>query len=102
MQFIPADRLWTVGYYEPGGRWHAVSDHGSQEEAASYIRYLNGGSAIKWELFLELGNDRATERLAGAEEDAEDDIDTAIIGAPVPGSVDPESGVNLADLKGDF
>ena len=36
-------RLWTVGFYAPGGKWHPESDHGSSEEAAERVVRLNGG-----------------------------------------------------------
>lgn len=35
--------LWTVGFYDPSGRWQPESDHGSEEEAARRVHYLNGG-----------------------------------------------------------
>jgi len=35
--------LWTVGYYDPSGRWQADSDHGSSDEAAERVHWLNGG-----------------------------------------------------------
>ena len=35
--------LWTVGFYDPAGKWHSESDHGSPEEAAARVAYLNGG-----------------------------------------------------------
>ncbi|MFC7344597.1 hypothetical protein [Saccharopolyspora griseoalba] len=37
--------LWTVGFYTPSGEWEAASDHGSQDEAAERVHYLNGGCA---------------------------------------------------------
>lgn len=37
--------LWTVGFYDPSGKWHPESDHDSTEEAAQRVHYLNGGSA---------------------------------------------------------
>lgn len=37
------EQLWTVGYYDPSDRWQPVSDHGSPEEAAEKVHYLNGG-----------------------------------------------------------
>lgn len=37
-------RLWTVGYYDPSGRWVPESDHGSPEEAADRVCRLNGGN----------------------------------------------------------
>jgi len=36
-------RLWTVGFYAPDGSWHTDTDHGSKQEAAAQVRYLNGG-----------------------------------------------------------
>lgn len=37
--------LYTVGFFEPGGKWHAESDFNDQGEAAARVHYLNGGSA---------------------------------------------------------
>lgn len=34
--------LWTVGFYDPQGKWHTDSDHTSQEEAARRCAWLNG------------------------------------------------------------
>jgi len=36
--------LWTVGFYDPSGTWHPVSDHGSDGEAAERCHWLNGGT----------------------------------------------------------
>jgi hypothetical protein len=36
-------RLWTVGFYEPNGRWKPETDHDSAEAAAARVHYLNGG-----------------------------------------------------------
>jgi hypothetical protein len=36
--------LWTVGFYKPDGEWYAESDHGSTEDAAKRVAYLNGGA----------------------------------------------------------
>ena len=36
-------RVWTVGFYDPQGAWHAESDHGTPSEAAARVHYLNGG-----------------------------------------------------------
>lgn len=35
--------LWTVGFYKPDGSWEPESDHGSTDEAASRVHWLNGG-----------------------------------------------------------
>lgn len=37
------EQLWTVGFYEPSGQWHAESDHDTPEKAAARVNYLNGG-----------------------------------------------------------
>ena len=34
--------LWTVGFYRPNGQWEPESDHGSKEDAAGRVAYLNG------------------------------------------------------------
>lgn len=36
-------QLWTVGHYDPQGKFIAESDWGSQKEAAARVHYLNGG-----------------------------------------------------------
>ena len=38
--------LYTVGCYTPDGKWIPESDHGSKEEAAERVHYLNGGEGI--------------------------------------------------------
>jgi hypothetical protein len=40
-------RLWTVGFYDPTGRWHSESDHESAEAAAQRVHWLNGNSSEK-------------------------------------------------------
>jgi hypothetical protein len=34
--------LWTVGFYDPIGKWHPESDWDSPEKAAERVAYLNG------------------------------------------------------------
>jgi hypothetical protein len=36
--------LWTVGFHDPAGTWHPDSDHGTREDAAKRVRWLNGGT----------------------------------------------------------
>jgi hypothetical protein len=36
--------LWTVGYYDPDGKWIAESDHNNSEKAANRVAWLNGSS----------------------------------------------------------
>ena len=40
-------RLWTVGFTDGGGKWQPDSDHGSREEAATRVHYLNGGGSAR-------------------------------------------------------
>ena len=35
-------QLWTVGFYDPDGRWHPESDHPTKEKAAERVAWLNG------------------------------------------------------------
>ena len=37
--------LYTVGFYDPHGAWHADSDWRTREEAATQVHYLNGGQS---------------------------------------------------------
>jgi len=37
--------LWTVGFYMPDGTWEPESDHGSKDEAAARVAWLNGGAS---------------------------------------------------------
>ncbi len=34
--------LWTVGFYDPSGRWHADSDYDNRSDAAARVAWLNG------------------------------------------------------------
>lgn len=36
------ERLFTVGFYDPKGKWHPESDHKTADEAAARVAYLNG------------------------------------------------------------
>lgn len=38
--------LYTVGFYDPSGKWHPDSDHTDQEKAAQRVAYLNGGQQL--------------------------------------------------------
>jgi len=35
--------LWTVGFYDPSGKWHPESDHNKKDDAANRVHFLNGG-----------------------------------------------------------
>lgn len=34
--------LWTVGFYDPNGKWNAESDHSDPNKAAERCAWLNG------------------------------------------------------------
>ena len=36
--------LYTVGYYDPAGKWESESDWPTTKEAAQRVHYLNGGT----------------------------------------------------------
>lgn len=36
--------LYTVGFYDPQGKWITDSDYNKAEEAAERVHYLNGGA----------------------------------------------------------
>ncbi len=36
--------LWTVGFYDPQGKWHSESDHDAPGDAANHVNWLNGGN----------------------------------------------------------
>ena len=38
--------LWTVGFYDPKGKWVAESDWESPEKAADQAQRLNGGGSL--------------------------------------------------------
>ncbi len=40
-------QLWTVGFYDPAGKWHSDSDHATKEDAARHVAWLNGAAAVK-------------------------------------------------------
>ncbi len=39
--------LWTVGFYDPKGRFQPESDHDTSEKAAKRVHYLNGAEENK-------------------------------------------------------
>ena len=56
---ITDSELYTVGFYEPNGKWQAESDHNTREKASARVAFLNGSSNL-----TELHNLRArVERL---------------------------------------
>lgn len=36
--------LWTVGFFDPTGKWYPESDHQTIQAAAARVNYLNGGA----------------------------------------------------------
>lgn len=46
LKYLRGEELWTVGFYDPDGKWHAESDHDAPDKAAARVNYLNGGQAV--------------------------------------------------------
>lgn len=41
--YVRSEReLFTVGHYDPAGKWHPESDHPDHESAAQRVAWLNG------------------------------------------------------------
>lgn len=38
--------LWTVGFYDPAGKWHAESDFNDRDDAAKRVAWLNGSAGV--------------------------------------------------------
>ena len=38
--------VFTVGFYDPSGRWRPESDYGTREEAANRVAFLNGRGEV--------------------------------------------------------
>lgn len=50
------NRCFTVGFFDPAGKWHPESDWTAKDSAAGRVHYLNGGNkAIMWELAYDRG-----------------------------------------------
>lgn len=43
-EFSPYE-LYTVGHYDPSGKWQSESDYQIEEEAAKRVDFLNGGQS---------------------------------------------------------
>jgi hypothetical protein len=39
--------LWTVGYYDPQGKWITEGDYDSQRDAAERVAWLNGETTYR-------------------------------------------------------
>lgn len=48
--------LWTVGFYQPDGRWEPESDHESKDKAAERVHYLNGSPPLDEQWSRNSGN----------------------------------------------
>jgi hypothetical protein len=50
IEYIVHDHLWSVGYFDPKGRWQEESDYATADEAAKRVAWLNGGSVDRNEM----------------------------------------------------
>jgi hypothetical protein len=64
--------VFTVGFYDPRGQWHADSDHPTSDEAAQRVHFLNGGRAEDpepsdtWETYKQIKAEHARRSTGGA------------------------------------
>ena len=42
----PSPMIFTVGFYDPTGKWMPESDHSESDKAAMRVNYLNGGRGL--------------------------------------------------------
>lgn len=40
--------LYTVGFYDPTGKWRSESDHADREAAARRVAWLNGSAVAEF------------------------------------------------------
>jgi hypothetical protein len=50
LQRTGCDHLWSVGYFDPEGRWQEESDHATADDAAKRVAWLNGGHVDRNEI----------------------------------------------------
>jgi len=53
---------FSVGFYHSGG-WVALHDFNSEEDAAAYVNYLNGGSGVKFKFTKEKATEDTKEEV---------------------------------------
>jgi hypothetical protein len=41
--------LWTVGFYNPDGKFIPESDHDDKEEAAKRVAWINGSKVVSYD-----------------------------------------------------
>ncbi len=41
--------LWTVGFYNPDGKFYPESDHSDKEEAAKRTAWINGQKLVSYD-----------------------------------------------------
>ena len=58
--YIQSERcLWTVGFYDPSGKFIPESDYSSMIAAATRVAYLNGGYPESTRNFMQSIEDKA-------------------------------------------
>lgn len=46
--YIETERnIWTVGFYDPDGKFKTDSDHDDREKAGERVAFLNGGPSME-------------------------------------------------------
>lgn len=46
--------LYTVGFYDPSGKWTPESDHETKDEAGDRVAYLNGSKVVDTTKIIEV------------------------------------------------
>lgn len=67
-------KLYTVGFYDPAGKWHSDSDHVEREKAAERVSWLNRGDFEKCYAELQ-GERKRADKLEAAIKYATDYLD---------------------------
>ena len=57
--------LWTVGFYGPDGKFQPESDHGSPDEAAQRVAWLNGGGTRPMPTGLRISREALRTKIEG-------------------------------------
>lgn len=65
-------QLWTAGHFTPDGQWEPESDHGSKDEAARRVAWLNGNAGPSLEALADSIDQRLNNENADRQAIAED------------------------------
>jgi len=49
-QYDYRNSWWSVGFYDPSGKWVTESEHDNKDDAAAHVHWLNGGERQRAEV----------------------------------------------------